>query len=106
MKQKYKISLYLIAALLFLLFLTNPPETQFLYQVSRDYGQIHTGTNITTDALLQIGESKRTSYGVFSLYTYHFGNIGVSYFGIANRVFFIRSNQIETLSPNKKEQKA
>lgn len=88
-----RISLVLLIILLALAF-TNPDEHQFLEQVARDYGKIHGGMELNISELLHIGESKRTSYILFSLYHYEFGNIGVRYLGIARGTYFIESYRI------------
>ncbi|MCZ4410597.1 hypothetical protein O3Q51_17405 [Cryomorphaceae bacterium 1068] len=81
--------------------LSNPSEEKFLNKVSQKYGAVHGGTNFTNADLLQMGESRRQSYFIFSTYEYEFGTIGVRYVGFLFSVFHVESYREE--DPQKKE---
>ncbi|MEO1053135.1 MAG: hypothetical protein AAFX87_21060 [Bacteroidota bacterium] len=85
-----------LAIVILVLGLTNPNENRFLEKVAQDYGQFHGGMEIDEERLLKIGKSERSSYLIFSVYHYEFGNIGVAYFGIATNTIFVKSYQAET----------
>jgi len=98
MSRYYFKALALFLVLLLFLFVTNPSESTFLEKVSTDYGQIHAGMNIGVNDLKEMGMSKRSSYLLFSMYQYQFGNIGVRYLGIAANTFFLGTYKVNTQS--------
>lgn len=48
-----------------------------------DFGSIHHGMSLITEQLAAMGESRYRSYLAGSLYDYRFGNIQVTYLGVA-----------------------
>lgn len=86
-----KIKIFLVVSVVMLLMFTNPSERQFLERVSLDYGSNHYGVVIDHDLLLEMGKSDRASFFIFSKFSYQYGNISVTYFGIANSIFFMDS---------------
>ncbi len=90
MLRKTLISLVLILSFSTLV-ITNPSEEVFLRRIVQDYGRDHANTYFTTDMLKNMGVSTHESYYLFSTLTYEFGNVGVSYLGIGNRIFKIKS---------------
>lgn len=87
----------LAAMILGMLILGNPTEGQFLRRVTRDFGSIHHGMKLTTTQLKAMGESDHRSFFLFSLYDYQFGNIRVSYLGIAFYQYYLGSSTEATL---------
>ena len=63
--------------------MTNPPESRYLERIAFEYGGNHIGRVIAVEQLQEMGNGKRISYGIFSSYRYEFGNVGVTYVGIA-----------------------
>ncbi len=86
--------------LLLALAVSNPEEHQFLERVAIDYGKLHGGMELSIKELIHMGESNRTSYFIFSVYSYKFGNIGVKYFGIALTTFFWGSYRLDKPNEN------
>jgi hypothetical protein len=83
---------------------SNPSEQKFLEKVSSEYGAVHGGASFSTADLLQMGESRRQSYLIFSTYEYEFGTIGVRYFGFLFSVFHMESYRKEdSLAPQEEE---
>jgi len=82
---------------------SNPSEQKFLEKVSSEYGAVHGGANFSTADLLQMGESRRQSYLIFSTYEYEFGTIGVRYVGFLFSVFHVESYRDEESSGNGEE---
>lgn len=84
--------------------LSNPSEEKFLNRVSSEYGAVHGGMSFSNADLLQMGESRRQSYFIFSTYEYEFGTIGVRYVGFLFSVFHVESyRKDETLERNADE---
>jgi hypothetical protein len=101
MLRKTLISLILILSFSTLI-ITNPSEEVFLRRIAQDYGSNHAATYFTTDMLKNMGVSKHESYYLFSTLTYEFGNVGVSYEGIGNQIFKIKSfTKEKSMSPPK-----
>ena len=65
-----------------ILVITNPNGARFLEQVAREYGTVHHGKPLDTTKLLEIGEIQTQTYFLFSLYSYRFGAISVTYIGV------------------------
>lgn len=83
-----------------ILFLGNPTERQYLQQVAHDFGKIHHGMSLNINDLTQMGDSSYQSYLFVSTYAYAFGNIQVTYLGIAFMKFYLGSSKKETTDPN------
>jgi len=81
----------------------NPSEPKFLNKVSAEYGSVHGGMTFSNAELLQMGESHRQSYFIFSTYEYEFGTIGVRYFGFIFSVFYVESYRKDESAGNKEE---
>lgn len=87
-----------------LMVVSNPSEQKFLEKVSSEYGAVHGGASFSAADLLQMGESRRQSYLIFSTYEYEFGAIGVRYFGFLFSVFHMESyRNEEELTPERDE---
>ena len=71
--------------------LTNPTDGDYLQKVSEDYGSVHAGYDFSVKDLRVVGEGTRKSYWFFSTYSYRFGNLGVTYFGMAKMVVYTGS---------------
>lgn len=65
-----------------ILVITNPNEARFLEKVARDYSAVHHTTPLDTPKLLEIGEIQTQTYFLFSVYSYRFGTISVTYIGV------------------------
>lgn len=87
-----------ILLLLIALIISNPSERHYLDRIMRDYGMKHPGLALNQKSLLHIGTSHRNSYLFFSNYTYQFGTIRVSYFGIGSFIFYLESSTEEPKS--------
>lgn len=91
-------SIYVIVAAVVaaVLVVGNPSESNFLNTVAADYGSMHGGMELSTKELAHIGTSHYRSFLLFSVYEYEFGNISVSYFGIAFMMFYQGSSVSDT----------
>ena len=85
------------------LFITNPDETDFLQEVSKDYGAVHTGMQLGVNDLLQIGTSQHDPSFLWSTYRYEMGDIGVRYFGIGSMIFFQESYVVGMAPPEEEK---
>ena len=103
MWKKVVITLLLVGFLSTLV-ITNPPESRYLAKIAADYGSGHTGSMMAIEQLQELGSGERTSYGLFSTYRYEFGNVGVSYLGIATYVIQINSYSREILKKQENRQ--
>jgi hypothetical protein len=93
-----------LAVLIAVLIAGNPSEGSYLNEVSNNYGQVHGGIQFSQSDLLEMGESNRTSYLLFSTYEYRFGSIGVRYVGFLFSVFQVGSFREEIPVKDKKEE--
>jgi hypothetical protein len=82
---------------------SNPSEEKFLNKVSQEYGAAHGGMGFSSAELLQMGESRRQSYLIFSIYEYEFGTIGVRYVGFLFSVFHVESYREDKPTKNREE---
>lgn len=103
MKLYFRLTILCLILIALSLVVSNPPEEKFLNEVATDYGQIHGKLKLNREQLLELGESERSSYLIFSFYHYEFGTIGVQYFGIAGKIFYLKSYKAKR---EKRERKA
>ena len=85
------------------LFITNPDETDFLQEVSKDYGAVHTGMQLGVNDLLLIGTSQHDRSFLWSTYRYEMGDIVVRYFGIGSMIFFKESYVVGMAPPEEEK---
>ena len=83
--KKLTIGFLIIAIVMTLL---NPSEKQYLSRVAADYGQNHEGMSIGIKELMHYGSSQKSNYILFSAYSYEFGNMRVSYWGVLGIIFY------------------
>ena len=99
-----KILLLLLIALLLLLGYTNPQEDEYLEKIAKDYNLDFHGEGLAVQLLQESGDGQYQNYILFSSYNYQFGNSGVAYFGLADKLFFINSYFIEPIEePSQRE---
>lgn len=83
---KYGSAFLLIVILV--LVVTKPSEQDFFDKIVSDYGQVHPGFELSSAELKNMGSTKYHSQLLFSSYSYKFGGIEVSYWGILGNVFY------------------
>jgi len=83
---KYGSAFLLIVILV--LVVTKPSEQDFFDKIVSDYGQVHSGFELSSAELKNMGSTKYHSQLLFSSYSYKFGGIEVSYWGILGNVFY------------------
>lgn len=97
-----RIGLILIILIL-VLAIGNPREDRYLNEISNHYGHMHGGMQFSPAELLEMGESHRESYLIFSTYEYRFGSIGVKYLGVGFGVFYMGSFRKDVPETNEDE---
>ena len=90
---------FVLVVTMFILWLGNPSERQYLDSVANDFGKIHHGLALNAIQLASMGESNYHEFLIASTYEYAFGNIQVAYFGIAFTTFYLGSTQKSISSP-------
>ncbi len=90
---------FLMVAIAFTLL--NPSEKQYLSRVATDYGQMHEGLSIDIKELMHYGKSQKSNYILFSTYSYEFGNMRVSYWGVFSFIFYSGSESSEYKDPER-----
>lgn len=87
MKQTAKyIGLGMILLAVVLVF-TKPTEADFFDQIVTEYSQIHPEFKLTAENLKEMGNTRYSSFVVYSSYAYQFGNIEVHYLGIFGGIY-------------------
>ncbi len=97
--SRRKVAFALAFVLLALIF-GNPGERRYLEQVSADFGKIHHGISLSATQLASMGHSNYHNFLIASTYEYTFGNIKVSYAGIAFMTFYLGSSRKANPSSN------
>ncbi len=98
---KKVVAILLVFAFISGLIITNPSESRYLDRIATDYGSNHNGRIIAVEQLQDMGDGIRTSYGLFSIYRYEFGNVGVTYLGLAT---FIIQTGSYSKEPTRRQQ--
>ena len=66
---------------------SKPSEQEFLDRIARDYSNLHPDFQLSSADLVKVGSTQYRSQLIFSSYTYKFGSIEVSYWGILGSVY-------------------
>jgi hypothetical protein len=102
MSKKHLFRIFLLAVIA-LLILGNPSERTYLKRIAEDYGDLHGGMEFSEDMLTSLGSSDYHSYVFYGTYTYAFGNISVTYGGVAFFTFYLGSSVNTDLIPGQEK---
>ncbi|MFT4755609.1 MAG: hypothetical protein ACI91R_000242 [Vicingaceae bacterium] len=97
-------SVFLLIVILALVF-TKPTEQDFFNKIVSDYSHVHPGFELSNAELENMGSTQYHSQLLFSSYTYKFGGIEVSYWGILGNVFY-RGYENEGENEGREEEKS